>query len=279
MSKAYVDTTVLTDALLKPGSQGQAARDALRRYETTELPVYAIKEFKAGPLRTFGWMHDKLALLKSFTKALEALQRMSLTPRRYTTATAIEALTTAASSIGRTTNEELSRKYPRTANVDSILADEFRLAIKTAVFKAWKKRRQVTTDVVNPLTCYKEVAPFEKRGLICLDPIKCDVVVECCMAQELRSRRKDLEKLKKILSGKDEDQPSGNRERQRRYQVIRSLLRKGGEPMTDEMCRNMGDAIFALFAPSDAIILTTNLKDHAPLAKALGKTVEHTVLG
>jgi len=39
-----------------------------------------------------------------------------------------------------------------------------------------------------------------------------------------------------------------------------------------EDCRALGDAYFALFAPADADILTTNLKDHRPLAEALGKT-------
>jgi hypothetical protein len=36
-------------------------------------------------------------------------------------------------------------------------------------------------------------------------------------------------------------------------------------------CRRLGDAFFALYAPPDAVILTTNIKDHAPLAEALGK--------
>ena len=36
-------------------------------------------------------------------------------------------------------------------------------------------------------------------------------------------------------------------------------------------CGKLGDAYFALHAQPDAVILTTNLKDHAPLANALGK--------
>ena len=35
--------------------------------------------------------------------------------------------------------------------------------------------------------------------------------------------------------------------------------------------RKLGDAFFVLCAPQDAVILTTNLKVHAPLANALGK--------
>jgi hypothetical protein len=41
--------------------------------------------------------------------------------------------------------------------------------------------------------------------------------------------------------------------------------------MDTKDCRKLGDAFFALCAPQDAVILTTNLKDHAPLANAMGK--------
>jgi hypothetical protein len=37
----------------------------------------------------------------------------------------------------------------------------------------------------------------------------------------------------------------------------------------------LGDALFAFFAPSDCEILTTNLRDHSPLAASLNK---HAVL-
>lgn len=62
MSKAFVDTTILADALLKPGEVEQLTKTALLRYTTTELPVYAIKEFKAGVLKNYIWFYNKLAL-------------------------------------------------------------------------------------------------------------------------------------------------------------------------------------------------------------------------
>jgi hypothetical protein len=49
MSKAFVDTTVLTDILLKPGSMlAKKARTALARYEESQLPVYAELSSKVG---------------------------------------------------------------------------------------------------------------------------------------------------------------------------------------------------------------------------------------
>lgn len=269
MNKAYVDTTILTDALLKPGLSGKTAKAALRRFEVTELPVYAIKEFKAGPLKNFKWMHNKLVSLRSFTKALNALQRMSLTPKRYTTATALEALTGASSSIGQQTPSDLVAKYGSEATLDSIQCDEYRLAIKVAIFKAWTRRKRLTTHVIQPLACYDEVSPFEERGLIVIEPTSCKANPECCLAKDLKRHPETLRKLEAAVKL----QPT-NRERVRRYQALHDLVRKPKQPMTEDTCRNLGDAIFAFFAPEDAVILTTNVRDHRDLAEAVGKKVE-----
>ncbi len=96
MTTAYVDTTVLTDAVLKPGVQARRAVGAIRAFERSELPVYAIKEFKAGPLHNYVWLHNKLALTKSLAKSLEAISHMAATPRRNLLRTALEGLTVAA---------------------------------------------------------------------------------------------------------------------------------------------------------------------------------------
>jgi len=48
--RAFVDTTVLTDALLKVGEPRDRAKAAIARFVESLLPVYAIKEFQAGPL-------------------------------------------------------------------------------------------------------------------------------------------------------------------------------------------------------------------------------------
>jgi hypothetical protein len=58
MSKAYVETTVLTNVLLKPGSKQETeAKLALSRYDETLLPVYSIKE----------WKRDRSTTIPTFT--------------------------------------------------------------------------------------------------------------------------------------------------------------------------------------------------------------------
>jgi len=263
MTKAFLDTTVLTDRLLKPGTAAnQAAKAAMSRFQTTLLPVYAIKEFKAGPLYYFVWFYNKLALHGSLSVALEALQRISRTPRRYLVSTAIEALRAAVYAESETTLRSLVARYGADARLDSVQST------KSLIMRAWRRRRSVSTAVVEELACYREVDPVERRGLLSLEPTDCQQP-ECCLAPRLKSAAKDLLILKEVLKNMPE-----TRERVKRRQTLSDIARKPRVPVTRQMCRNLGDAIFTLLCPDDATILTTNLRGHAPLAAALGKRAE-----
>jgi hypothetical protein len=271
MPKAFIETTVLTDVLLKKNHEsGNQASAALRRFTETELPVYAIKEFQGGPLKNFIWFHNVLAVNGSFSRSLTKLHKMALTPRRYTTATAIEALRGAAeTSLNDVTLKDLSKQYGALANPDVVLAERFRLSLKANIFRGWRQRRRVTTSVVEPLSCYAERGIEEDQGLLSIAMPQCAPTRECCLAPLLRDRINQLQKLREILKSQDQKP-----ENVRRGKVLRALHRTPKREMNVTMCRDLGDAYFALFAPQNSTILSTNLRDIDPLATALGKRTE-----
>lgn len=269
MSRAFVDTTIIADILLQSGERKVAAQAALGRFSSSELPVYAIKEFKAGPLRNFVWFHNKLALLKSFQKAVAVLHSMSLTPRRYTTATALQALHAALQSAQSQTYGMLVTKYGRDAHPDTVMCDRFRLTLKRKIISAWRRRRSITTNVVLPLICYEEVDPIEVHGILDVTPTRCEREPICSMTKALKSEPNNLTRLKRAL-----EKNSNKRERQRQIKLLRKLIRNKWATITDSECRTLGDVVFAFFAPEDAVILTTNISDHKLLADALAKKVE-----
>lgn len=257
-SKAYVDTSVLTDILLKKNPIGDAARESLKRYAETILPVYAIKEFKAGPLQYYIYLHNKLLTTNSVAQTLSALTViMQSQPNRARTASAALA--------------DFIGAYGKISLTDMEAADLYRSATKRAIMSAWRKRRTSTTRVSDELTCYLESDPeislrtgmFENPATSC----KLYGSQECCLASNLKGRAKDLSALLEAIKGKEK------KEDNRRRAVLRKMLNTPKRPMDPNDCRKLGDAFFALFAPSDAVILTTNIKDHEPLALALGKTV------
>ena len=257
MSKAYVETTVLADALLKLGLRASAAISALRRYDESLLPVYSIKEFKAGPLAKYVWLHGKLVTTKSFEKTLAQLRKSAMSPFRVRwVSTAVEALEAAAHQNRYVTLGELLSRYGALATDDAIRCERYRLSLRRIIMRAWKKRRQMTLSVVDELSCYPEGQVVEERGLIDLGEVDCCPKDECCLAAELRRHPETLRKMKAAIAA----QPSKKDENIKRAQVLRSLIRSK-QKLTAKQCRHLGDAVFAYFCPPDAVILTTNTTD------------------
>lgn len=265
MSKAYVETTILTNVLLKPGSKKQAAAiSALARYETTLLPVYAIKEWKAGPLDHYSYLHDKLVTTRSLADTISAIN--SLPPYKpYKKSTSFEALEAAAHLEGA--QPETGRDHRAR---DEEMADRYRLALASLILRSWRKRRRVTTSTIQDLDCYTETEPkIGSDGLFDLKPQKCERDRECSLARDLKSRPDLLRALRNAVPSS-----SSREEDRRRREALRQLIHSPKIPLDRDVCRALGDAIFAFFCPEDAVVLTTNIKDHRPLAEAIGKRAE-----
>jgi hypothetical protein len=264
MNDAYVETTILADILLKPNTPKQArAKIALKRYSKTLLPVYSIKEWKAGPLSNFAYLHDKLVVTGSFRDTLHAV---SVLPRGgYRQSTSLEALTAAATPFASE-----SKAQVRLGTSDRDLADVYRLALASLIIRGWRKRRKVTTQVVDDLPCYTEAEPYVgKDGLFELEPKQCERDQECSLASRLKARPELLSALRDAIPEK-----SSRNEDQRRRRALKRLIKHPNDRLDREACRDLGDAVFAFFCPDDAVILTTNLRDHEPLARAIGKRAE-----
>lgn len=266
MTKAYVETTILTNILLKPGSAKQSsAKAALARYDSSLLPVYSIKEWKAGPLKHFAYFHNKLVTTKSLADTIAAVNSLAFTPyKKSTSFEALEAAVRLDTGKVAATADFASR--------DAEVADRYRLAVASLIMRSWKKRRRVATSTIQDLACYAEAEPrIGSDKLFDLKPEKCDPSPECSLAQLLKQQRAVavLKALRKAIP-----ETSNRKEDRDRRKVLKQLINTPKLPLDRDSCRALGDAIFAFFCPDDAVILTTNLRDHEPLAKAVGKRAE-----
>lgn len=265
MPDAYIETTILTDVLLKPKTpKQQRAKAALARFQKTMLPVYSIKEFKAGPLRNFVYVHDKLVVTQSLRNTLQAIS--VLARGSYRQSTSLEALS--AAGIRSQAQPILSSGLGST---DKDMADSYRLALISLIIRSWRKRRAITTQVIQDLSCYTEAQPqVGKNGLIDLKPTQCERDEECCLAEELKSNPEMLRALRDAIPV-----DSGKKENQRRRNALKRLIKRPNDPVDRDLCNDLGDAIFAFFCPHEAVILTTNIRDHQPLAESVGKKAEN----
>jgi hypothetical protein len=180
--------------LLKPGPRASAAKAAIKRFDHSLLPVYSIKELKAGPLHHYAWFHGKLVQTKSWLKSLEQLRRMAATPRSRWAKTAVEALEAAAHQRRNITLGQQVAKYGMVAKEDSVICDSYRLTLGTLIRTAWKRRRKLTTVVVGELDCYSEGNISEEGELFEFGDLKCCPRDECALAHELR---RDVDTLKR----------------------------------------------------------------------------------
>lgn len=263
--KALIDTTILVDATLTTGAQGLRARAALGRYEENLLPHYAIKEFKRGALHNYVWFHTKVSQLPSWAEAIEAIRR-TMGFKKNLPSTALQALVNFESSIENSLTDEIASKYPG-MGYGQMKRIEGRVWLKQHVMRAWRKRRKLFSAVIAPLSCYVERAPSaEANGLLIDAPLNCKVP-DCCMRTRYRLRLADVERLEKACTGP-------KKEVSRRREALNRLRRHPTQELEEKYCIWLGDAVFALECPAGAVILTTNVVDHDPLARAVGRTVQ-----
>lgn len=268
MDKAFVDTTILVNTTLKTGNMHDTAVGGLAKYKTTQLPAYALKEFRLGAFRAFCWLHDKFLQTKSVADTTAAVTKLSRSYAKNLPSSVREALTESLS--GQTKNidiEELSKRYGSKANLDYIQADLCRLELKRTIAEAWIARKNICTEIVCFLPCFADVTPsFSDNSFISLGTKGCEKGRSCEIKRVLSKHKKELELiLGKIITLKDK------RENKKRISAIQEVLRMSTRPFSDNECRDLGDAVFAVLCPNDAEILTTNIADHEPLAEVLGK--------
>jgi hypothetical protein len=265
MTDAFIETTVLTNYLLKKDGSELAARAAIAKYSAAVVHQFAWKEFKRGPLKNFVWAFNKLADTRSFLDTLAALQRMSLSPHKYITATAIQALHTAFKDwFAGTTLTDLQLQYGQKADPDAVHADALRLELKRAIVSSWNQRTTLFGGQQAKLSCYPDADLTENGLRLEVDPRDCPRGTDCCFKSRLAGRQQDVGIAKDALPA------DGRKETKERYRVLRQIEKHPSTLMSPADCRRFGDAYFVLFCPAGAVILTTNVRDIQGMADALG---------
>lgn len=262
--KTLVDTTVLTDVLLKTDAQRTRGEVAIENSTETLLPAYAIKEFKGGPLHYYVWYHNKIVEASSWQEATSVI-RNNIGMRKNLPATALQALGDFLGSIGKELPTNIGLRYPG-MTLESAQLAELQTWLKQRIARAWRKRRKVTTEVITPLSCYAEKEIRTARsGQLDDSPLKCHVT-DCCLRERYRHRLTEIRKLEEACTGTKQ-------EIVRRRQALSRLRSHPTKPYEEKHCPALGDAVFALDCPPGGEVLTTNVVDHAPLAAALNITV------
>lgn len=273
MSKAFVDTTVLCDALgLSSPQKAQVALTALAKYAHSETPVYGLKELRSGPFASWMLTYNVLVVSKTIDEANDRLNRQTaFRPRQASVAS--RALIAGLMAVV----QSLKAMDKGHVNFDEKAALENYLL--TQILTSWQKRRSIVNRVVQPLTCFvdDELELVNKQVRFVGARTGCITGVSCGAAIELRKQATQIDKLLVALRPPKKKKPEEGKEKHetsRRRVALKEVLARLPNEFPRKDCRALGDAYFCIMAPVDCEILTTNVSDFEPMAAALGKKLK-----
>jgi predicted nucleic acid-binding protein len=261
---AVLDTSILTDALLKNATRGEAVRECLSRFDQILVPGYAVKEFIAGPLTYFSWLHNRVTSEESLQAVFDWLHRISRTPRRYATSTVIEALREAAAHAKEHHLDSLTERHGRRTSLDAVIKDQLRLSLRGTILTAWARLRGYSSSIVDSPSCFRGGELSHAGDLLLIAGSRC--LGKECNLWPIASARASLVALQAAV---EETRPS--RERERRLAVMERVVATPGTPISEKECRALGDVMIVLSGPPDATIVTSNVRDFASLCRATEK--------
>ncbi len=263
--KAFLDTTILADTLLKVGPDRDRAKASFARYEALLVPAYATKEFKRGVLRAYIWLHNKAVTTERWADAIASIETVWQQRNLNRTATRAVADFTSSMAVANAVAREIPRDGPEFHRLQT---REARIWLKTKIFSAWRQRGKAPFTQTNPLPCYALTGPRETlTGVIDNKPMAC-TLGSCCLRGQFAKDLEALERLEAVCA------TSTKPEMLKRRKVLRSIRRRPLRELDENQCLVLGDAVFAMQCPPDAVVLTTNLSDHELLANAIDKRAE-----
>jgi hypothetical protein len=280
MTTKIIDTTVLTNALLKTGAAAEAARAALAR---GAVPHYAIKEFRCGPFLNFAYAHNVLAEEKSLSRARERIRRLSAQDA-YRKRTSEEAFAEAEAKLYVGTMGEVSARFHAfelesgvAASADASIARQFRRHLRDRIDDAWRQSRKHEQAAVGKLSCFQNSALVEQTdGTLAPRSLRCiaDCVLSTRSGGVFEGREGDIRALITVVDAQNANAKTAKAEHKNRADALRALVDRPQEVLSHDVCRHLGDAVFALLCPAAGAVITTNRKDHDPLTQALGRSAE-----
>lgn len=153
------------------------------------------------------------------------------------------------------------------------------LALQTQ--RQWRKARSLPHHgKTQPLGCFAESELVLDDGMLraASGTFGCDPSSRCSAAQYLYESPDQLKALIDLLRPSEENEEiSGKRENSKRRAALKMLLKEGPTKFNKRNCRALGDAYFAMMCPPGSHVITTNLVDHIPLCKELGKVALNPV--
>lgn len=267
MTGSFLDTTILVHLSEAGNPDCLRAETFVASHAPAEVPYYALREIQSGRLRILCDAHNVLLSAENPGEAMLALFQRSPAEGRTREARVVAVADALQDAFSANPNAPRGDAKREMLNA---------LALKAA--SLWLKARSPRkVDTVQPLSCFNDGAvSFGESGELRgpSDSFNCLASQRCAAAAYLYDDKVALQKMIDILKPEGIGEALGAKnENVKRRKALKELQSKGPVAFSKSRCRALGDAYFAAMCPPGSAVATSNLPDHEPLCRSLGKTV------
>lgn len=265
LSGSFLDTTVLVDIAERGEPYRTKCEAFIRANQPAATPFYALRELLAGHVRNLCTAHNILLAAETAPEAMLALLRISPAEGRKKQ----DKLQALASAM-----QEAFSSNPSGDRQD--MKREMLQNLAVQVNRLWRGvRRLKAVSIVHSLSCFNDGritygSAGELRGP--RDSFNCIKTERCAAAAYIYDNQSDLAKMICALHPHNLDSKAAKKgENVQRRKALKELQSKGPAKFDKSRCRALGDAYFVSMCPPGSVVVTSNLEDHVPLCRAVGK--------
>jgi hypothetical protein len=236
-------------------------------------------EIKRGFLHNLVLLYNKIVLSERWSDVQQYISNLASSPRRYQLGTILDALTRLWQAIEEKRPSELVERY------GDIPLGKI-LKINTLSFlRIWIRRLLSSIDrffdeVVNPMKCFPDIKiPAKEGDLFNNKPTRCNESQQECEVKGFFLQHRNefdiiWERLKSLpaseIDGETKQRTSALKKIPKK-RLRSSTMHFSNKTQDEKLCWASGDAIHAVLAPPDAVVLTRNGKHFRPICEVLSK--------
>jgi hypothetical protein len=273
--KIYLETTAAIDASFKSFPE---VLSIIKSSHKTYTSQYTKMEIRRGFLNYLILLHNKIPQFEKWSEMQQFISNVTSSPKRYYLAAIQDALVLFWREIEKGRPEYLIKEYGDIST--KILLIDIKSFLRLWIKRLLRKVDKLSDEILNPMKCFIDLRiPEERDNLFFNTPVRCnESSVECEIRQFFVDNShefdKVIEKLKSI--------PVANidNETRERIKSLKHILKKivphrnrkfSNLSQNEKLCWSCGDAIHAVLAPDNALIVNRNEKHFNDICAAIGK--------
>lgn len=267
---AFLETTAIVDLIFKDATTQRRVLGTIANYSKSYTSIYVRMECKRGVLQNLIYLHSKVSLLDNLDDVFLAISRLPHLQKNklHTILEALEIFF--RTSYTKVKFSTLMAQHGD-ITVDSYIKTGIESFLSNKISTFWDKFINSVNYVINSQDCFSNIArPLKANGskVYYNSPSRCGHPDPKCSIRIFVNQ--NMEDFKSILSAlKNINDPDS--ETLKRIKGLKEILRNHRREIIKTDCWSCSDAVLAVEAPPNAVVINNNRKHYDPICTAISK--------